>query len=256
MSRRFERAFIGIVSLFFAAGLALTYARCSSMSGGMPMTGGWTMSMAWMRMPGQTWISAGASFLGMWVVMMVAMMLPSFAPVLLRYRRDVGAADTQEATRLILLAGAGYFFVWTLFGVMAFPTGVALASVAMQQPALARVAPLATGAIVMMAGAFQFTAWKVRQLACSQVTTGHAGGRSTRAAWREGLRLGLACCGCCVNLMVVLLAAGVMDLRVMVAVTAAITAERVIPAGPITARIVGGAVLAAGTLLIVRAAVA
>jgi hypothetical protein len=42
----------------------------------MPMPGGWTMSMAWMRMPGQTWPGAAASFLGMWVVMMVAMMLP------------------------------------------------------------------------------------------------------------------------------------------------------------------------------------
>ena len=43
------------------------------------MPGGWTMAMAmaWTRMPGQTWPGAAASFLGMWVVMMVAMMLPS-----------------------------------------------------------------------------------------------------------------------------------------------------------------------------------
>jgi predicted metal-binding membrane protein len=45
--------------------------------GEMPMPGRWTMPMAWMRMPGQTWPGAAASFLGMWVVMMVAMMLPS-----------------------------------------------------------------------------------------------------------------------------------------------------------------------------------
>ena len=56
----------------------------------MPMPGGWTMSMAWMRMPGQTWPGAASSFLGMWVVMMVAMMLPSLVPMLLRYRRAVG----------------------------------------------------------------------------------------------------------------------------------------------------------------------
>jgi len=50
--------------------------------GEMPMPGGWTMSMAWMRMPGQTWPGAAASFLGMWIVMMVAMMLPSLVPML------------------------------------------------------------------------------------------------------------------------------------------------------------------------------
>jgi predicted metal-binding membrane protein len=44
----------------------------------MPMPDGWTMSMAWMRMSGLTWASTAASFLGMWVVMMVAMMLPSW----------------------------------------------------------------------------------------------------------------------------------------------------------------------------------
>jgi len=43
----------------------------------MTMPGGWMMSMAWMRLPGQSWPGAAASFLGMWIVMMVAMMLPS-----------------------------------------------------------------------------------------------------------------------------------------------------------------------------------
>ena len=61
-----------------------------SAMGAMPMPGGWTMSMAWTRMPGQTWSGAAASFLGMWVVMMVAMMLPSLAPMLWRYRQAVG----------------------------------------------------------------------------------------------------------------------------------------------------------------------
>jgi predicted metal-binding membrane protein len=51
--------------------------------GEMSMPGGWTMSMAWTLMPGQTWPGAAASFLGMWTVMMVAMMLPSLVPMLL-----------------------------------------------------------------------------------------------------------------------------------------------------------------------------
>src|SRR5881396_1936198 len=87
-----ERAFLGISALLFAASAAVTIGWCASMSAmvGMPMPGGWTMSMAWMRMPGQTWPGAAASFLGMWVVMMVAMMLPSLGPMLWRYRQAVG----------------------------------------------------------------------------------------------------------------------------------------------------------------------
>ena len=64
--RAFQRAFFGVSALLFAASAAVTIVWCASMSamGEMPMPGGWTMSMAWMRMPGQTWPSAAASFLG------------------------------------------------------------------------------------------------------------------------------------------------------------------------------------------------
>ena len=96
--RTSERAFFGVSALLFATSAAVTVAWCASMSamGGMPMPGGWTMSMAWMRMPDQSWVGAAVSFLAMWVVMMVAMMLPSLVPMLRRYRQAVGrAGDTR-----------------------------------------------------------------------------------------------------------------------------------------------------------------
>ena len=62
--------------------------------------------MAWMRMPGQTWSAAAASFLGMWVVMMVAMMLPSLVPMLWRYRQAVGRTGETRLGRLTMLVGA------------------------------------------------------------------------------------------------------------------------------------------------------
>jgi predicted metal-binding membrane protein len=60
----------------------------------------------------------------------------------------------------------GYFFVWTVFGMAAFPLGVALAAIEMQQPALARAVPITVGVVVLMAGSLQLTAWKARLLAC------------------------------------------------------------------------------------------
>src|SRR5690349_18834139 len=80
-SRVSQRAFFAVIGALFIASSAVTIVWCGSMSAmdEMPMPGGWTMSMAWMRMPGQTWLDAAASFLGMWLVMMIAMMLPSLA---------------------------------------------------------------------------------------------------------------------------------------------------------------------------------
>ena len=131
--------FWSLSALLFAASAVVTIVWCTSMSsmGEMPMPGGWTMSMAWMRMPGQTWSGAAASFLGMWVVMMAAMMLPSLVPTLWRYLQAVGRPGEARLGLLTALVGVGYFFVWTLFGMAAFPLGVALAAIEMQQPALA-----------------------------------------------------------------------------------------------------------------------
>jgi predicted metal-binding membrane protein len=94
----------------------------------------------------------------MWVVMMVAMMLPSLVPMLLRYRHAVGGVAGTRLGRLTALVGVAYTFVWTVFGMAAFPLGVALAAVEMQQPALARAVPMAVGVVVLIAGALQLTA--------------------------------------------------------------------------------------------------
>ena len=256
--RASRRAFLGVSALLFATGVAVTIVWCASMSamGGMPMPGGWTMSMAWMRMPGQTWPGAAVSFLGMWGAMMVAMMLPSLVPMLWRYRQAVGRAGGTRAGRLTVLAGLGYFFVWTVAGMAVFPLGVALAAVEMRLPALARAVPIAAGVVVLIAGAVQFTAWKARHLARCREAPGRSRALSADAgtAWRYGLRLGLRCGRCCANLMAVLLVIGVMDLRAMAFVTAAITAERLAPAGERVARVIGAVAVGAGVFLIARAA--
>jgi len=248
-----ERAFFGVSALLFVASAAVTIAWCASMSamGEMPMPGGWTMSMAWMRMPGQTWPGAAASFLGMWVVMMVAMMLPSLVPMLWRYRQAVGGAGETRLGRLTARVAVGYFFVWTVFGMAAFPVGVALAETEMQQPALARAVPLATGLVVVAAGALQFSAWKTRQLACCREGPRRGLRADAGTAFRHGLRLGLRCSYCCAGLTAVLLVIGVMDLLAMALVTGAIVAERL--AGVRIARAVGAVAVAAGLVQILRA---
>jgi predicted metal-binding membrane protein len=258
IERASQRAFLGVSALLFAASTALTIVWCASMSamGEMPMPGGWTMSMAWMRMGGQTWAGAAASFLGMWLVMMVAMMLPSLLPMLKRYREAVGGTGKTPLGWLTALVGLAYFCVWTLVGVAAFPLGVALAEVEMQLPALARAVPTAVGVIVLSAGALQFTRWKARHLArCRQLPgRGRTLAPDAGTAFRHGLRLGVECAYCCAGLMAILLVLGVMDLGAMAVVAVAISVERLVPAGERVARATGAVAVGAGLLLIARAA--
>jgi predicted metal-binding membrane protein len=256
--RASHRAFFGISALLFAASAAVTIVCCATTSamGEMPMPGGWMMSMAWMPRCGQTWPSAAASFLGMWIVMMIAMMLPSLVPTLWRYRQAVDRTGEMRLGRLTALVGVGYFFVWTAFGMAAFPLGFALAAVEMQLPPLARAVPIAVGVVVLIAGALQFTAWKARHLACCREapSRGCTLPADAGTAWRHGLRLGLHCTCCCAGLTAIFLVIGVMDLRVMAAVTAAITVERLAPDGERVARGIGAAAIGAGLFLIAQAA--
>src|SRR5262245_17027062 len=223
---------------------------------GMPMPGGWTMSMVWMRMPGQTWLGFATSFLGMWILMMVAMMLPSLVPMLRRYREAVGITGTTRLGPLTAIVGTGYFFVWTVVGMAAFPVGVTLAAIEMQQPAVAHAVPIAAGVVVLIGGALQFSAWKARHLAGCREAPGRARAlpADARTAWRHGLHLGHHCACCCFALMAILLVVGVMDLRMMAAATAAITGERLASSGERVAQAIGAVVVGAGLFLIARAA--
>ncbi len=125
----------------------------------------------------------------------------------------------------------------------------------MRLPALARAVPIVVGVVFLIAGALQFTAWKARHLTCCREAPESQGGLlgNSRAAWRHGLRLGLHCSYGCAGLTAILLAAGVMDLRAMAGVTAAITMERLAPPGERVARAIGAVVIGAGLFLIARA---
>lgn len=256
---RRHHVFLGVCALVFTASAGLTLMGSMSMSamGAVPMPGGWTLSMVWLRMCGQTWPGVAASFLDMWLVMMVAMMLPSLVPMLWRYR-EAAAVETgsRRLGSLTALACLGYFAVWTVFGMAVFVLGVALAAIAMKLAFVARVVPVAGGLVVMLAGALQFSAWKARHLACcSAATRGNCRTSSATLStgWQHGLHLGLRCVHCCAGLTAILLVIGVMDWRAMTLVTVAITAERLAPNGKCVAHVIGATAMSAGVFLIIQA---
>ena len=156
-------------------------------------------------------------FLGMWSVMMAAMMLPSLLPVL----RRSGSPVT--------LAG-GYFMVWVLLGAALFGLGIERLQLA---------AP-AVGLVVAIAGALQFSSWKQRHLA-----------RCGMAA-QSGVRLGLHCVCSCAGPTAVMLVMGMMDPWVMAAVTTAISAERLAPAGKRIAQATGIIAIVVGSAMMLE----
>ncbi len=126
----------------------------------------------------------------------------------------------------------------------------------MHQPALARVVPFAVGVVVVIVGALQFSAWKARDLACCREPWRHErpSPADAGAAWRHGLRLGLHCIHGCAGFTAILLVVGIMDLRVMALITAAIAGERLAPNGERVARAIGMVMIGVGLLLIARGA--
>jgi predicted metal-binding membrane protein len=251
-----HREFLGISALLFITSVATTIYLCQSMLGGMAMPGGWTMSMAWMKMPGQSWLASAASFMGMWVVMMGAMMLPALVPTLLRYRLALRGPETIHLNALTVLAGSGYFFVWALLGAVVYPFGVFVAKAEMASAELSRSMPIAAGMVLLLAGGLQLTDWKARQLCrCRAAAPAFRQelNHGTRRAWAHGIRLGTDCALCCSGLMASLLVTGVMNLGAMALLTVAITAERLFPQAERAARGVGLLIIATGVFMIGRA---
>lgn len=245
-----RRVFVlGCIVLFVGCAAATASAGVSmSAMAALPMRGGWSLSMHWLAICGRTGPAQMAGWLGMWSTMMVAMMLPAVAPNLWRYRCAAAHAGATCPMVLTACVGGGYLLVWIGMGAVISVMGTAMATGLLEWPTLARATPLAMGAVLMLAGALQCTAWKARQLThCRQWPTGaDAAPTCFGRAWRCGLSLGRQCSASCAGLTAVLLVGGVMDLRVMAVVTAAITAERLSFRGDRVARAIGMLALVAG----------
>jgi predicted metal-binding membrane protein len=226
-----------------------------AMAGGMAMPGGWTMSMVWMPMASQSRIAAGAMFGAMWLAMMVAMMLPSSLPMLLIYRRVVTFRGERHPGALMWIMSAGYFLVWTLFGVLAYIAGAAIADAAMWSASISRTVPLAAGAGLVVAGSYQLTPWKAACLTHCRDPFSLIGShvdRGWRGAVALGVHHGVFCTGCCWALMVMQLMIGVMNPGAMAAIATVIALEKILARGPLIARIVGIAAIGVGVITLAR----
>ena len=172
-------------------------------------------------------------YLGIWVTMMAAMMLPSAAPAARGLARRAPYVPT-------LLFAAGYLLVWTAFGVVAYAIYRLVGSLDIARLAWDRGGPYAAGAVLVAAGLYELTPLKRRCL--SRCRTAARPGNP----FRTGLDHGRDCVGCSGALMAVLFVLGVMSLVWMAVLAVVIFAEKALPAGPRVARVVSVALVALG----------
>jgi predicted metal-binding membrane protein len=180
----------------------------------------------------------------MWVVMMVAMMLPSATPAVLLFTAINGEQNQRNpfATAVFVL---GYLAAWVGFSAAATLAQWGLHTAVMLSPDMGIGNPIAGGAILVVAGLFQWTPLKHVCLSHCRSPQGFFMTEwrdGARGAFRMGLRHGGYCVGCCWLLMCILFVAGVMNLAWVAVIAAFILAEKVSPAGQWVSR-------AAGTLL-------
>jgi predicted metal-binding membrane protein len=192
------------------------------------------------------WAASLPLFVTMWIVMMVAMMFPAVSPVVLLFDRWRRGRQRSVATTIAFVAG--YLIIWSVVGVFAFAAIVALDLQIDSSTTAVRVG----GAVLVVAGVYQLTPLKsVCLTQCRSplsLIMEHAQllGEGVRGPLQVGIKHGGWCVGCCWALMVVLIALGVMHLGWMAAVATVILAEKILPGGRTTSRVIGGVLLVAG----------
>jgi predicted metal-binding membrane protein len=221
-----------------------------------PMTG--MPEMARVALPMiEPWSAADwlAMFL-MWAIMMVAMMLPSAAPVILLYDR---VRERQEARGASLAASGvfalGYLIAWVLFSLGATTAQWALEQAALLSPMMASASPWLGGGLLIAAALYQWTPLKHACLAhCRSPVAflGHHWRPGRSGALRMGLHHGLYCVGCCWVLMALLFVVGVMNLLWIALLASFVLLEKIVPQGELFARL-GAIVLAGAGVLVILA---
>ena len=213
---------------------------------------GWWWTIGQMRgMDNGPWTGLGTFgwFVGVWVVMMAAMMFPSVAPTVALYSQM-----TRKRSPLSpLLFAAGYLATWAGVGVLAFAAALAVKGIAGDVLAWDQAGRWIAGATLIAAAIYQVTPLKNVCLSKCRSPLGFLLG-----AWRDGpvgalgmgVKHGAWCVGCCWALMASLFALGVMSITWMAVVAGFIAIEKTVPSRPVATYGVAAALLGLGVLLL------
>jgi predicted metal-binding membrane protein len=193
-------------------------------------------------------------FLTTWVIMMVAMMFPTAAPMIVAFHTvQAGKRQRGEAFVSTWIFVAAYLLVWGLSGVAAYAGALAAEAVAARAALSPATSARVGGTVLVAAGLYQLTPFK--DLCLSKCRTPIT---FIMTSWRDGpagaLRMGLLhgayCLGCCWLLFVILFPLGIMNIAAMAGITLVIFAEKTLPWGRVAARATAAALVVYGVVVI------
>jgi predicted metal-binding membrane protein len=191
-------------------------------------------------------------FLGMWTSMMVAMMFPTIAPIVLLHRMVIRRRGGGIAPTAVFVAG--YLAVWVTIGFVPLAALVGFRHVSDASTWVPRLG----GAVLAVAGAYQFTRWKATCLkTCRSPLTflaTHDFGHGLLGTMRAGVSHGAYCLGCCWALMTVLFVVGLMNLAWMAAIAVIFLAEKNWKHAPTLIKVVGTSLIVFGLAIVVHPA--
>jgi len=244
---------VGLGGITVAAWVYVVLAarRMATGSAGM---GGQSMAPMTNAMTGvQPWTATEFGLrLAMWAVMMVAMMVPTAAPMTLMYAavaRKAAAQHNPLAPTFVFVAG--YSAMWTVFSLVATVAQHALDHASLLSPMMVSKSASFGAALLIAAGVYQFTPLKnacLRNCRTPAQFISRYWPTGTLGAFRMGLRLGAYCVGCCWILMGLLFVGGVMNLLWMAAIAVFVLLEKTIPFGQVGGRVAGAAMILVGAV--------
>ena len=192
----------------------------------MPMSPGWSLSNA-------------LAIFAMWVVMMIAMMLPSAVPMILLHQRMIIKNKKPFENLSFILS---YLFIWVLFSVGAVAIQYISQVNGVLDASSLTVSKIISIGLLVLAGGFQFTALKKTCLTKCRTPAGFFMGywqSGVLGAFKMGTKHGLFCLGCCWAIMLLLFVGGVMNLSWVLLLTIAVVVEKTLPAGDLISKIIG-----------------
>jgi predicted metal-binding membrane protein len=251
---RRDRAVAAIAMLLLAglAWLSLVRMRSEMGGGGVRMAG-----MVMLGMESWSAVELFQLFL-MWATMMVAMMLPSAAPMILLVagiqRRRQERASPAPSTAIF---AAGYLLVWTAFSAVAAAVQYGLHRAALLSPAMASTSPVLGGLLLVTAGVYQFLPFKSTCLTHCRSPLHflqHDWREGSAGALLMGVHHGVYCLGCCWALMALLFVAGVMNLLWVAVIAGLVLLEKVARFGPWIGQLAGLMLIGWGVWMLVGVA--
>jgi predicted metal-binding membrane protein len=214
----------------------------------------WQSNMMSTQAMGLTMGMSVLLFMTVWIVMMVAMMFPTAAPMILMFSKISQSRRQQERSFVpTWVFVSAYLLVWSLCGVVAYSLAVGIEKLTTSSMLLMENAARVGGVVLLVAGLYQLS--PLKDICLSKCRTPF---QFILSCWRDGyggaLRMGLEhgayCLGCCWLLFVILFPLGIMNLAVMALLTALIFAEKALPIGRQISKLAGGVLIVYGVIVL------